>query len=641
MLVRGVERHPSEVLSCRSMRGAAVLTLVGRARCRPCRSGLAWAGAPPGGAGGSTRAVRQHLPRGGQRQVRLELARRRQHRQRPGPRRPSGGHHPAVRRTSRRATRAATTPARTGTTRGRRSAGTAASRQIRPTRPTRPSRRTAAARMSQRPTRAAVHRTSSGRARASTSGRELPTRRRPDLHRDARRGSVVASGDVLDGLGRRRRLRLERCERVRGRRGLPHRCERRRLQRRGRLPVHRREPSVDIAEAPRPQGRRRLRRARRASSASPSTGRRRASTYDGENEVTLPAGTYTVTEPPVAGFTTTHLGLHGCRPLRPAAVCPRLHDHEHRRQARRCSPSRSARSSSGRRGRRATSASGRRADDHVRGRRRQRGRRSGRHVHGHRGPRRGLQDDHLRLHGHRRRGTSAAGPRLHDHEHRDNAAQYPLGNFAQVRRQLRPTGRTRRRSVTTTRIPSTVTVEPGRANNVSPGGPYHGQPTTFHPAAPSPSAFTIAGASRRGEASPGARRSHRRLEPTCRRLDFATKCSPTRPTRPTSASSSPASRTARRPTRASGTGTPRKAPVSHPGRPAESLRPRPDSTAASPAEFVPGTVRTAVTVRRDRRTARASRGDRSGQRLLERARPLPRRAPTFGTKCGARPSGST
>ena len=70
---------------------------------------------------------------------------------------------------------------------GRRSTRTAASLPTRRTLPTHPSR-TAASQMSRRPIRVAIRRTSSSRARASTSGlgASHPTLR--DLHRNAGRG---------------------------------------------------------------------------------------------------------------------------------------------------------------------------------------------------------------------------------------------------------------------------------------------------------------------------------------------------------------------------------------------------------------------------------------------------------------------
>ena len=228
---------------------------------------------------------------------------------------------------------------------------------------------------------------------------------------------------VLDELGRRRRLRLERRERVRRGRGLPHRGERGRLRRRGQLPVPSRRSTTGDVEAPCPQGRRRLRPpadrvqlhrgrpddklrgrwAQRAEAPSPPArtplrslpvagfttttsgctdvvlsspqstvpvctitntadavpllrlqvrkvvvgSSRPPSDFsfrvgrgtlrfeaDGVNEGVVPAGTYTVTEVPAEGFTTTTSGCTGIVIADPPAADPRLHDHEHRHDPR-------------------------------------------------------------------------------------------------------------------------------------------------------------------------------------------------------------------------------------------------------------------------------------------------------------------
>ena len=58
---------------------------------------------------------------------------------------------------------------------------------------------------------------------------------------------------------------------------------------------------------------------------------------DGSNRVTLPAGTYTVTEPPVVGFTTTYSDCTDIESRTPTDRA-RLHDHEHRRRATAAAP---------------------------------------------------------------------------------------------------------------------------------------------------------------------------------------------------------------------------------------------------------------------------------------------------------------
>ena len=73
--------------------------------------------------------------------------------------------------------------------------------------------------------------------------------------------------------------------------------------------------------------------------------------------------------------------------------------------------------------------------------------------------------------------------------------------------------------------PVTVTVEPGPANNVSPGGPYHGQPTTFL-AGTVPSAFTIADIPEGRSVTWTLANAPPASSLTTARADFATKCTP-------------------------------------------------------------------------------------------------------------------
>ena len=169
------------------------------------------------------------------------------------------------------------------------------------------------------------------------------------------------------------------------------------MQRRGQLPVPSRRPTADALKL-------HVRKVVVGSDLPPSSvqlhGRRtddELSSLTALNEVTLPAGTYTVTEPPVAGLHDDDLGLHGRRHVLAAVDGSRLHDHEHRRDRATCYGSRCARSSTGSyETAERLQLHGRWADDRVRG-----GRRSTRCVlpagtyDGHRAAGGGVSDDHL------------------------------------------------------------------------------------------------------------------------------------------------------------------------------------------------------------------------------------------------------
>ena len=145
--------------------------------------------------------------------------------------------------------------------------------------------------------------------------------------------------------------------------------------------------------------------------------------------------------------------------------------------------------------------------------------------------------------------------------------------------------------------PVTVTVEPGPANNVSPGGPYHGQPTIFL-AGTVPPAFTIADIPEGRSVTWTLANAPPASSSTTARADFATKCAPNpQPTPPdlsifvtcvvNGATTYDAT---------FGYRNSEADPISIPVGPQNRFDPEPLDR-NQPAEFVPGTVSDAVTVR--------------------------------------------
>ena len=205
--------------------------------CSSGCSSLGWPQASPG-PGSARRSRRPGAGESvnichavGKRQVRLELARRRQHRQRRGPRRPSGRHHSALRlRAEGRRERPLPRPE---LERGWASDLGERLRRSRAARTAQPAELQRRRRRGDRLGRQWTKPVPAGRQRLLPGG-ALPSGLHGDVQRHPQRERLRGrERRVFDGLGRRRRLRLERRERVRRRRGLPHRGERGRLQRRG------------------------------------------------------------------------------------------------------------------------------------------------------------------------------------------------------------------------------------------------------------------------------------------------------------------------------------------------------------------------------------------------------------------------
>jgi hypothetical protein len=145
--------------------------------------------------------------------------------------------------------------------------------------------------------------------------------------------------------------------------------------------------------------------------------------------------------------------------------------------------------------------------------------------------------------------------------------------------------------------PVTVTVEPGRANNVSPGGPFRGQPTTFR-AGTVPSAFTIAGIPAGRSVTWTLANAPPTTSSTTAAADHATKCTPDPPPRPPDVSIY-VTCVANRATTYDATFGYRNmddGPVSIPVGRQNRFDPTPLDR-GQPAEFVPGNVAAAVTVR--------------------------------------------
>ncbi len=205
--------------------------------------------------------------------------------------------------TSRDRARAASIPARTGPTRVRRSGRTGASHPTRRNRRTRP---TAAAPASVPRARTGAAAISSPRPRASTP-----------RARTSRRTPRARSRSRTTGAGRSSRAALSRAAR---RERFSSRCGAARARSRVTRGTGSRRAAASAATETTSSTARRDRRCRswrstcgrsssaptgrQATSASPSAASRESSTAGDVKRVTLPAGTYDVTEPPVAGFTT-------------------------------------------------------------------------------------------------------------------------------------------------------------------------------------------------------------------------------------------------------------------------------------------------------------------------------------------------